>query len=468
MKYYYATTIILLLIIAPQHILAEDGGDIPQNWAKTVYYNHTIHYPKTVEEIQHILQYHAKIRVLGSMHSFNNITKLPQEFNGVYISMSNMNQVIKCCRGERVTIQPGITFGELGEYLHERNFGFHNMASLPHITVGGAISTGTHGAGVFNGNLASHVMQVKLISADGKLRTYRIGQDPEFQHIPVSFGLAGIIVEIELDIVPDYDIQQCIYENLPFNTIKKSDYKTAFSSAYSFSIFTQWKNRKFTSIWAKYRLRKGRNGNEESIMIDCPDMNKIKPSSNKVHPLPGGDTSFVSGGIGKNYKEPGYVGLPHFLMEGVPSQGEELQSEYFVSSHMFDVVIEVLFHHFEENPKLYDLLYVSEMRFVAGDKLTLSPQHVLGSSIGFHFTWKKEFDQVVDALKGIENVLKPYNALPHMGKLFTMTGRELEGKYGQRNLRAFQSFVAPLDPLKKFVNPFLQNLILLPTDKRDL
>ena len=37
---------------------------------------------------------------------------------------------------------------------------------------------------------------------------------------------------------------------------------------------------------------------------------------------------------------------------------------------------------------------------------------------------------------------------------------ELEGKYGQRNLRAFQSFVAPLDPLKKFVNPFLQNLIL--------
>ena len=48
----------------------------------------------------------------------------------------------------------------------------------------------------------------------------------------ISLGLAGIIVEIELDIVPDYDIQQCIYENLPFNTIKKSDYKTAFSSSF--------------------------------------------------------------------------------------------------------------------------------------------------------------------------------------------------------------------------------------------
>ena len=38
-----------------------------------------------------------------------------------------------------------------------------------------------------------------------------------------------MIVEIELDIVQDYDIQQCIYEDLPLNTIDKSDYKTAFS-----------------------------------------------------------------------------------------------------------------------------------------------------------------------------------------------------------------------------------------------
>ena len=196
----------------------------------------------------------------------------------------------------------------------------------------GAISTGTHGAGVFNGNLASHVVQVKVVTGDALVRTYRVGQDPEFKHIPVSFGLTGVIVEIELDIVQDYDIQQCIYEDLPLNTIDKSDYKTAFSSAYSFSMFTQYKNRRFTSIWAKYKLAKGKNGDEESTLIDCPSMNKRKPSTRKVHPLPGGNTEHVSGGIGANYKEPGFVGLPHFLMDSMPSHGEELQSEYFVAN----------------------------------------------------------------------------------------------------------------------------------------
>ena len=51
-------------------------------------------------------------------------------------------------------------------------------------------------------------------------------------------------------------------------------------------------------------------------------MNKRKPSTRKVHPLPGGNTAHVSGGIGANYKEPGYVGLPHFLMGSMPSHGK--------------------------------------------------------------------------------------------------------------------------------------------------
>ena len=146
------------------------GEKVPQNWAKTVYYNETIHEPTTVEEVITIVDRYTRIKVLGSNHSFNNITKLPELYYGAYISTLKMDKVLKCCRGERVTVQPGITFGA-SEYLHKRNFGFHNMASLPHITVG-AISTGTHGAGVFNGNLGAMV-QVKVVTGDALVRTYR-------------------------------------------------------------------------------------------------------------------------------------------------------------------------------------------------------------------------------------------------------------------------------------------------------
>ena len=117
------------------------------------------------------------------------------------------------------------------------------------------------------------------------------------------FGLTGVIVEIELDIVQDYDIQQCIYEDLPLNTIDKSDYKTAFSSAYSFSMFT-YKNRRFTSIGQSTNWY-SRNGDEESTPIDCPMMNKRKLSTRKVHPLPGGNTAHVSGALERIIRNPG-------------------------------------------------------------------------------------------------------------------------------------------------------------------
>ena len=141
-----------LLLVTPAS--GEDaGGEVPQNWAKTVYYNKTIHEPTTVEEVITIVDRHTRIKVLGSKHSFSNITQLPEPYFGAYISTLKMDKVLKCCRGERVTVQPGITFGALGEYLHKRNFGFHNMASLPHITVGGAISTEHTGLVFLTGTL---------------------------------------------------------------------------------------------------------------------------------------------------------------------------------------------------------------------------------------------------------------------------------------------------------------------------
>ncbi len=56
-------------------------------------------------------------------------------------------------------------------YLHDKGFALHNLASLPHISIAGACATATHGSGVKNGNLATAVSALELVTADGDVLT---------------------------------------------------------------------------------------------------------------------------------------------------------------------------------------------------------------------------------------------------------------------------------------------------------
>jgi alditol oxidase len=455
-------------VVAPPPLAPE------KNWAGTVSYEQfPIFRPKTTAEVVEIVAQYNKIRVIGTRHSFNNLTRIDPttpKGQGAYVSTVNMNEILSFSKkSERVVVQPGVTYGKLGTYLRERGFAVSNMASLPHITVGGAISTATHGAGVLHGNLATQVMAFTVVLASGEIVEYRRGQNggKPFRHGIVSFGLVGVIVEIELDIVYAFDVTQCIYTNLPLDLTDRADYQAAFASAYSFSMFTQWDEAVgFTSVWGKYKMDKGRYGENEATSFSCPTMYEQSASKTKVHPLPGEDgESSCSGPPGAG---PSHIELPHFLEEATPSKGSELQSEFFVPFTQYQAALNAMFALRKRMPMLSQYLIVSELRFVDADRFTLSPTGVLGQSIGFHFTWKKDLDNVVLLLKEVERTLHPFRVLPHFGKVFTMSGSDLESVYGRKRLREFQSFVAPLDPTRKFVNQFLADKILLPTMTSEL
>jgi xylitol oxidase len=467
----------LLLLLVHHAACAASGGNgpHPQNWAGTVTYEHKIFNPSTVDEVVSILAQYRKVRVVGTKHSFNNITRISPSVpydEGAYISTENLNSVLKCCRGERVVVQPGITYGDLGVYLRERNMAVYNMASLPHVTVGGAIMTGTHGSGQFSGNLASQVTRVKVVRSDGTTKEFFRGM-PEFNHAVVSFGLVGVVVEIELDISPAFDIQQCIYTDLPSEVLLRNDFERAVSTAYSFSIFTTWSTSSIgkemlTSFWAKYKLSKGRKGTDEvDDSFECPTLFDQPASTVKVHPLPGLDAeASCSGPPGHG---PSYVELPHFLMGATPSKGDELQSEYFVPIARYLGALHDMFKYASGSPRIADVLLVSELRFIGSDHFTMSPQGLLGSTMGFHFTWKKDPAKVAAVLKDVEQILMgTYNAVPHFGKVFLASGKDLEEKYGAERLREFQEFVLINDPRRTFVNDFLEQTLLQPTSNGQL
>src|SRR5665647_1284858 len=99
------------------------------NWAGNHTYPATAwHEPTSIDELCEIVAAAPRIRALGSGHCFNDIVD-----SDALVSV-------------------------------------HHLASLPHITVAGAIATATHGSGDRHPNLAAVVNGLDLVTANGDVQ----------------------------------------------------------------------------------------------------------------------------------------------------------------------------------------------------------------------------------------------------------------------------------------------------------
>ena len=108
-----------------------------------------------------------------------------------------------------VTVGGGIKYGELATQLHENGWALPNLASLPHISVAGACATATHGSGAGNGNLATAVQAMELVTASGELIDISRDDDPELvDALAVGLGAFGIVTRLTLSVEPTFDVAQ--------------------------------------------------------------------------------------------------------------------------------------------------------------------------------------------------------------------------------------------------------------------
>ena len=135
------------------------------NWAGNLSYStDRFREAASVEQIQSVLRSQEKVKVLGTRHCFNSIAD--SRYN--LLSLKPMHEVVALDPVARtVTVDAGITYGQLCPYLDSKGFALHNLASLPHISIAGASSTATHGSGEKNGNLATAVSALEIVTAAG-------------------------------------------------------------------------------------------------------------------------------------------------------------------------------------------------------------------------------------------------------------------------------------------------------------
>ncbi|TFC71289.1 FAD-binding protein [Cryobacterium sp. TMS1-20-1] len=412
-----------------------------RNWAGNYRYVAPIVHPTSVEQMQQIVAAATRVRALGSRHSFNAIA----DSAGTLVALDGFDDSIRIDPvALSVEVSGGTTYGTLAVELQRQGYALHNLASLPHISVAGAIATGTHGSGDQNGSLATAVSALEIVTASGEL--LRVDRStPDFAGMVVGLGALGIVTRVTLDIQPSFDVRQFVYENLPWSDVLH-DFDAVMGSAYSVSLFTDWQGETVQQAWVKSRGTDFAGG---------PEFFGGTAATEGRHPLPGISAINCTEQLG--VAGPWSERLAHFRLAFTPSDGDELQSEYHVPREYAVAAIEAMR---ALSSRIAPLLLVSEIRSIAADDLWLSPSFER-AGVALHFTWKPDQAAVEALLPALEAALAPFVVRPHWGKLFQADVATLATAYPW--LGHFRALADRLDPAGKFRNAFLEHTVFCVT-----
>ncbi|HEX4059425.1 MAG TPA: D-arabinono-1,4-lactone oxidase [Streptosporangiaceae bacterium] len=407
---------------------------IHSNWAGNVTFAaRGFHRPLSLPDLQRLVAGSDRVRALGTGHSFNRIADTP----GDLVSVAGLPPLIELdSAAGTVTVSAGLRYGELAQALNRSGRALRNLGSLPHISVAGSCATGTHGSGDANPCLAAAVSELELVTADGDLVTVRRDDSPG---AVVALGALGVVTRLTLGTVPAFDVRQYVYDDLPRDQVDEH-IAEIFASAYSVSLFTDWRAPRFQA-WLK------RRADAPGAAAAARHWLGGRLADGPRNPVPGMSPRNCTEQLG--VPGPWHERLPHFRLEFTPSAGDELQSEYLLPRARAAAALAAL------DPiadRLAPLLRICELRTVAADDLWLSPAYQR-DSVAIHFTWIEDWPAVSPVLAQIEERLAPLDPRPHWGKLFHTSPAAVRERYGK--MADFAALMRHHDPAGKFRNDLL-------------
>lgn len=414
-------------------------GGIGTNWAGVhTYRARELHAPESLDELRSIVARAPQVHALGSRHAFNDLADADE-----LVSLERMPAGIALDREARtVTVSAGVRYGELALALQREGFALHTMASLPHISVAGAVATATHGSGDRNGNLATAVAALELVTSEGEVVHAARGDD-DFAGMVVGIGALGVVTRFTLDVEPTYMVRQQVFDRLPWETVlARFDEVTA--AADSVSLFTDYGDV-VDETWLKERV------DPVGAAPLRPDFLGAPAATADLHPVRRLDAASCTGQLG--VPGPWHDRLPHFRMEGTPASGDEIQSEYMVPRvHAVAALRALRALHARMAPHLW----IAEIRTVAADDLWLSTAYG-ADTVCLHFSWLRDAAEVARLLPLVEEALAPFRPRPHWAKVFQATARELEPRY--ERFAGFRALQRRLDPRGAFRTAYVERVI---------
>ncbi|MGJ7442655.1 D-arabinono-1,4-lactone oxidase [Aquipuribacter sp. MA13-6] len=408
------------------------------NWAGNVTFSaRAVHRPTSLDEVRWFVTGAERVRALGSGHSFSTVADTDGDL--VLLDRLPKDVVVDPTAGT-VTVSGGCTYGDVVGPLHQAGLALPSMGSLPHISVAGAMSTGTHGSGDGNRVLAASAVAVQLVGATGDLLELD-RSDARFDGALVALGTLGIVTRVTLSTVPGYQLVQQVQDRIPVDALVTA-VDEVLAAGYSVSAFTSWAPGSTAEVWVKRTPSSPApvDGWLGGVVADGPR-----------HPVPGMPTEHATQQMGE--VGPWHERLPHFRMEFTPSSGDELQTEYLLPrEHAAAAAAAVA----ALGDRIAPVLQIGEIRSVAADDLWLSSAYGR-DSLALHFTWVPDLDAVLPVLAEVEAAIAPFDARPHWGKVFTTAPEVVRSLYPR--LPDFVALRDDLDPDRRFANAFVDRYL---------
>ena len=391
-----------------------------------------------------------KLKAVGAGHSFTGCS-VPEQ---VMIRMDGLSSIIHADKDSgRVTVGAGTGLRKLNAGLAAFDLAMANLGDIDKQTISGAISTGTHGTGARLGGLATQVVALDLVTADGSILHCSAEENPDvFAAARVSVGALGVISSLTLQCVPAFLLHA---QEMPLPLGDVLDGFDEFADS----------NDHFEFYWFPHTdVALTKRNNRVGPGVGPSPVGRVRGwiddelLSNKVFEL----TNRLA------VRRPGLVPRINRIASRALSAREYVDASYKVFCSERNVVFrESEYAVPRENVvdvirRLRDWIDTSgsripfpiEVRVAAPDDIWLSTAYGRDTAyIAIHQYHRLPHDPYFQAF---ERIVSDYNARPHWGKLHTLTAEDLRTRYPR-----FDDYLAVrsrLDPHHTFENPYTRQV----------
>jgi FAD-linked oxidoreductase len=367
------------------------------------------------------------------------------------ISLDKMSGLVQTDNDNyTATVRAGTKLNQLGALLFEKGLALENMGDIDVQSLGGALSTGTHGTGLQFGTLSTQVIKIRMVTPAGKITECSEKENPElFKAAQVSLGALGVMTEYTLQCRPAYKLQYVAKkETLPYVLDAVEEYNDA--------------NRNFEFYWFPYtNTVQTKCSNETDYEIAIPSKWKSRADDfleneafgalcNMARRVPSFAFSLnkIAAVAISNVEKTDWS----YKVYATQRRVRFMEMEYNIPYEAFGDVKKELVKMV--NGKKFRVAFPVENRFVKEDDIFISPACGRKSAyIAVHQSKGMEYEPY---FRAVEEIMIAHDGRPHWGKMHFQRADYFEKMYPYWD--RFLATRKQCDPDAVLVNDYLKEL----------
>ncbi|GAA3218031.1 D-arabinono-1,4-lactone oxidase [Actinocorallia longicatena] len=409
--------------------------------------------PRSTDEVSAAVRRAAEdgltVRMPGTGHSFTGAAVA----EGVMLRPGGLSAVrsIDTASG-LVTAEAGLPLWRLNQLLDEHGLALANMGDIQEQTLAGASQTGTHGTGRDAAGLASQIVGLELVLADGSVVTCSRTERPELFHAAtVGLGALGIVTAITWQTVPAF-------------LLKAHEAPMTWDEVLNRLDELDHDNEHFEFFWFPHSegcLTKRNNrvegpraplGAVKAWLDDEFLSNTVFGAAQRLTKAFPKTIRTVNGISAKLLGERTYTDTSYKVFTASRTV-KFREQEYAIPRENLDAALRELRRAFDRRG--WQVSFPVEVRLLPAEDAWLSMAHGRRSAfIAIHMY--RPLDHTA-YFEGVEEIMTSLGGRPHWGKMHTRDAAYLEQVYPR--FGDFAKTRDELDPDRRFLNPYTRRVL---------